>query len=355
MKISRKILPALVAGAMGLSIASPEADACSRVVYLGDNDSIIMVGRTLDWRTPIPTNLYVYPAGVAKQSMPSGQMLRWNSKYGSVVAVGYDGGVTEGMNEKGLVMNGLFCKGSIYRTVSDSVPADRYVPVMSMSMFVSFFLDNFATVDQVDTWLSGHDFAIAGKTFDGGTVSLLHWALTDTTGETLVMEYVDGKLTTHRGRDLQVLTNDPPMPEMLAINKYWQQVGGVNFLPGGVRSTDRFVRADFFIHHVPTTATYDNALAELNSIMANVSVPYGYEIQGEPNVSSTQWRSIADATGGRYYFRFADNIGDFYIDLGTLRLNPGAPILKLDTSDHQAVLGNANSHLKESKGFTPMW
>ena len=106
MKISRKILPALVAGAMGLSIASPEADACSRVVYLGDNDSIIMVGRTLDRRTPIPTNRYVYPAGVAKQSMPSGQMLRWNSKYGSVVAVGYDGGVTEGMNEKGLVMNG---------------------------------------------------------------------------------------------------------------------------------------------------------------------------------------------------------------------------------------------------------
>ncbi len=346
MKILRLLV--IVAAIIGLSV---KAEACSRVVYIGDNNGIILVGRTLDWRTPIPTNLYVYPAGISKQSMPTGNRLQWQSKYGSVLAVGYDGGVTEGMNEKGLTMNGLFCKGSVYKEAI----ADDTIPVMSLAMLVSYFLDNFATVDEAESWLKSNEFAIYGKTFDGGTVSLLHWAITDTTGTTLIMEYVDGDLTLYKGRDFQVLTNDPAFNNMQAINKYWQGVGGVNMLPGTVRSADRYVRADFFIHHVPSNFEYPQALGSISSIMGTVSVPYGYEIEGEPNVSSTQWRSIADATGGKYYFKFADSTGDMWIDLGRLRLNPGAPILKLDTSVHTDLTGCVNDRLVETRGFTPMW
>ena len=138
------------------------------------------------------------------------------------------------------------------------------------------------------------------------------------------------------------------------LDKYWQGVGGVNMLPGTVRSADRFVRASFFINHVPTDLEYPQAYAALNSVIGTVTVPYGYEIQGEPNISSTQWRSIADLAG-KYYFRFADSTADFWIDLGRLRLNPGAPILKLDTSDHVILSGCANSHLRKSDGFKPMW
>lgn len=326
------------------------ADACSRVVYTGDK-GYVLVGRTLDWRTPIPTNVYVYPQGVQKSSMPDGPCLKWTSKYGSVIAVGYDGGVTEGMNEKGLVMNGLFCKGTIYKVSTGSGDT----PVMSLAMIVSYFLDNFATVDEVYAWLQQNQFAIFGQTFDGGTVSTLHWAITDTTGDNLVMEYTDGKLNLYRGKELKVLTNDPTLPKMQAINDYWKGVGGTAMLPGTVRSADRFVRASFFIDHVPTDVDYDAALGSLESIMGTVSVPFGYEIQGEPNVSSTQWRSVSDATGGKYYFKFAESTGDFWIDLGRLRLNPGAPILKLNTAVHKGLTGCANEYLEKTPGFTPMW
>lgn len=278
-------------------------------------------------------------------------MLRWTSKYGSVLAVSYDGGVTEGMNECGLVMNGLFCKGSVYREV---VAADDSTPVMSLSVFVSYFLDNFASVDEAESWLRANDFAINGRTFDGGTVSLLHWALTDRSGRTLVMEYADGKLHLYKGRELQVLTNDPAFPKMQDIDKYWESVGGMNMLPGSVRSADRFVRASFFIRHVPTDFDRPQAYAALNSIMGTVSVPFGYEIEGEPNVSSTQWRSIADLDG-KYYFRFADSTADFWVDLSQLRLNPGAPVLKLDTSAHGAYSGCVNPQLRKTDGFKPMW
>ncbi len=266
MKITKTFIVAALA--LGSWFA---ADACSRVVYIGEKN-ITLVGRTLDWRTPIPTNIYVYPQGVAKTSTNAEPCFNWVSKYGSVVAVGYDGGVTEGMNEAGLAMNGLFCKNSVYT----SQPEGGHLPVMSMAMFVSYFLDNFATVAEVDAWLKDNPFVISGQTFDGGTVSLLHWGITDATGETLVMEYVDGKLTTYRGKQYQVLTNDPALNQMEAINAYWENVGGTHALPGTVRSSDRFARASFFIHQVPTDFEYPQALGALNSVMGTVTVPYGY-------------------------------------------------------------------------------
>lgn len=332
-----------------LLFSSAAALPCSRVVFLG-NDNLTLIGRTLDWRTPIPTNLYVYPRGIDKQGMPNGSTLRWKSQYGSILAVSYDGGVTEGMNECGLVMNGLFCKGSVYTKA-----VDNDLPVMSLAVLVSYFLDNFATVTEVEQWLSANKFAIAGQTFDGGTVAKLHWAITDPSGTTLILEYSDGQLNTYSSREYQVLTNDPPLPQMLAINKYWESVGGTNMLPGSARSSDRFARASFFIKHLPTNVDATTAAAQLASVMDVVSVPLGYTIAGEPNISSTQWCSIADTKNIRYYFRFASQFATFWIGLSDLNINYGAPVLKLDTSKNTSMHGNINHLLKRSQPFTPMW
>ena len=107
-------IAAIATGAMALTaaISAPtEAGACSRVLYKG-LDSLMVVGRSLDWKTPIPTNLYVYPRGMEKKGSDRPGAVTWTSVYGAVYAVGYDGGITEGMNEMGLVINGLFCTRS---------------------------------------------------------------------------------------------------------------------------------------------------------------------------------------------------------------------------------------------------
>lgn len=57
------------------------------------------------------------------------------------------------------------------------------------AVFVSYFLDIFATVDEVAEWLKENEFAIYGQNFDDGTEATLHWALTDRSGKTLVMEF----------------------------------------------------------------------------------------------------------------------------------------------------------------------
>ena len=335
--------------ALAVLLGCGEALACSRVVLLG-RDNLTVVGRTLDWRTPIPTNLYVYPRGMQKQGMPEGNTYHWKSKYGSVLAVSYDGGATEGMNEKGLVMNALFCKGSIYRT-----SAEGKLRSLSLAVFVSFFLDNFATVDEVHQWLKDNEFAIYGKDFDGGTEAALHWALTDRSGNTLVMEFQNGKLDVYMSRDYRVLTNDPPFEKMLAINNYWKQVGGANQLPGTVRSPDRFARASFFIEHVPDSVDDKQAAAEVLTVLNNVAVPYGYELEDAPNLSSSQWRSVADAKNLIYYFGFFYEFSVFNIELGKLNLEEGAPVLKMDTSKHTDLHGCINDLLVPSAPFTPMW
>lgn len=341
-----KIIVVVALAIVGVLPARP----CSRVVFRSDSTDVVMVGRTLDWRTPIPTNIYVYPRGIDKASMPSGSRLTWTSKYASVLAVSYDGGVTEGMNEKGLVMNGLFCNAAEYK-----VAVGNTMPVMSLAVMVSYFLDNFATVGETARWLDQNEFGLYGKTFDGGTTSLLHWALTDASGETLIMEYDRGRLRTYRGLKLQVLTNNPDYQQMLAIDDYWNSVGGANMLPGTVRSSDRFVRGSFFIRHIPDNVDVAQAWTSLSGIMGNLSVPSGYEIEGQPNLSTTQWRSISDVKRMRYYFKFADSMSDFYVDMGKVPISSGSPILKLDTSTHDGFFGCVNDLLKISDGFTPIW
>ena len=335
--------------ALILALTPAKADACSRILYKG-TDSLYVVARSLDWKTPIPTNLYVYPRGMQKVSTNLDNPIRWTSKYGAVYAVGYDGGVTEGMNEKGLVVNGLFCKGTIYNDTVSQKPH-----TMSLAVFVEWLLDNNETVEDVKKALSEADFEVQGATFDGGTVSALHWGVTDATGKSIIFEFDHGKINIYDMGDYRAMTNDPTWPQMIAIIDYWNKVGGKNFLPGTVTSPDRCVRANYFAHHVEAVSDTDLGVSIARSVLLNSSVPYTYMIEGEPNLSSTQWRSYADLRDTRYYFDIVTNPGYYYVDLKTLDLKKGAPVLKLDTSKTTDLVGCANGRLVKSAPFNPMY
>ncbi|MDE5868687.1 MAG: linear amide C-N hydrolase [Muribaculaceae bacterium] len=346
-----KIISGTALAVAGLTTFGTDAEACSRVLYQG-TDSLYVVARSLDWKTPIPTNLYVYPRGIEKVSSDQPGAIKWKSKYGAVYAVGYDGGITEGMNEKGLVINGLFCKGTVYTN-----PETSNRPPMSLAVFVGWLLDMNATTDEVVSVLEKHDFSIGGATFDEGTVSQLHWGVTDATGKSVIFEFDHGNIRVYEMGDYLAMTNDPQWPAMKAIIDYWNNIGGKNMLPGTVTSPDRCVRANYFAHHVKAVDDADLGVSIARSILVNSSVPYTYEIEGAPNLSSTQWRSYADTRDKRYYFDIVTNPGYYYVDLEKINLKPGAPILKLDTSSKEAkmLVGDAQKELKKSAGFTPMY
>lgn len=346
-KVMKKVAPALAVLAMAGNWMP--ADACTRVVYKG-LDSLFVVARSLDWKTPIPTNIYVYPRGIEKQSSNLPDAIRWKSKYGAVYAVGYDGGITEGMNEKGLVINGLFCKTAVY----EKMTADNDKPYMSLAVFVAWLLDNNATVPEVRAQLEKRDFRIQGATFDGGTVSTLHWGVTDATGQSMIFEFTGGDLKCYDMEDYRAMTNDPEWPDMRAIVNYWEKIGGKNMMPGTVTSPDRCVRANYFAHHVQSVNETDLGVSIARSVLVNSCVPYTYLVEGEPNLSSTQWRSYSDIRDLRYYFEIVTNPGYYYVDLNKIDLNR-KEIYRLDTSKYTEIVGCANKYLERHKGFTPMY
>lgn len=336
--------------AMIAAAAAPaQGDACTRVIYEGA-DSLYIIGRSLDWKTPIPTNLYVYPAGIEKQGSSSVKGINWVSKYGAVYAVGYDGGITEGMNEKGLSVNGLFCKGTVY-----SNEEREQNPPISLAMIVGWILDTCATTDEVATLLTETPFKIEGATFDGGTVSTLHWGVTDASGKSIIFEFDNGNLKISDPGDYRAMTNDPQWESMSAILAYWDKIGGQNFMPGTVSSADRCVRANYFAHHVNPVVEADLGAAITRSILVNSSVPYTYNIVGEPNLSSTQWRSYSNLRDKLYYFDIVTNPGYYYVDLKKCDLTPNGKILKLNTEHTQNLVGDVTDRLEKSDGFTPMY
>lgn len=48
------------------------ADACTRFVYHGKND-LHMTARSMDWSKPAGTNLWIFPRGMHRESVPGNQ------------------------------------------------------------------------------------------------------------------------------------------------------------------------------------------------------------------------------------------------------------------------------------------
>lgn len=338
----------IAAGLLATAAISPKAEGCTRVTFVGDS-SLVITGRTLDWKAPIATNLYVFPRGRHVKSYDTAQSIDWTSKYGSVCAVGYDCGVTEGMNEKGLVVNLLYLPGTYYAEQGDTRP------YMSTSLWAAYVLDNFATTAEAVQQLSKDQFQINAPAMPGGEATTLHMAIADETGNSAIIEYINGKISIHEGKEYQVLTNAPPYEQQLAVRDYWQQVGGINMLPGTNRSQDRFVRASFYVSAIPVNSSHPTALAGVFGVIDNCAVPTGITVPDRPEISTTQWRSVSDQRERVYYFRPTTSPGTVWTDLKEFDLYPGAPVMRLDiTHPHKILTGNVIKYYKEAE-FTPLY
>lgn len=228
-----------------------------------------VTGRTMDWREDPLTNLYIFPRGVVRRGANTDKTVFWTSKYGSLSAAGYDIGITDGMNEAGLVANLLFLPESVYERPGDTRP------VMGLSVWTQYVLDNFATVDEAVAELSMEKFRIDAPDLPNGVQSRLHLAISDPSGDSAIFEYRDGKLEIHHGRQCQVMTNSPFYDDQLAILGYWRQIGGLTMLPGTNRASDRFVRRRSTSTPSCTPPTRRSPVPAVMSVMRNVSVPYG--------------------------------------------------------------------------------
>ncbi|WP_375582688.1 linear amide C-N hydrolase [Cyclobacterium xiamenense] len=324
-----------------------ESESCTRVLYRGPNNTVL-TGRTMDFSMEIPANQWIFPRGMKRSGEVGKNSIEWVSRYGSLAVSSWDISTTDGMNEKGLVANMLWLVESTYPSF-DKAGDEKG---LAISLWAQYMLDNFATVAEAVAAMRQASFVIVSDFIPGtNKFTTVHLSLSDASGDSAIFEYIGGRLVIHHDSSYQVMTNDPPYEQQLAIGKYWENIPGKTFLPGSVTSSDRFVRASFFLNAIPQTDNTRVAVASVFSVIRNVSVPYGFEIEGYPNLSTTRWRMVADQKNLVYYFETALTPNAFWVDLKKIDFSEKASVQKLDLSNHRTYSGESSSFFKRSAPF----
>lgn len=351
----RMFRTAMAAGLALAALASSTgtAVACSRALYVGHNNHVITT-RSNDWLGSQKSNLWIYPRGMKRTGAKVPGAIQWTSKYGSVTVAGWDIATIDAFNEKGLAANGLYLAEADY---GKPAPNDTRKP-MSLTAWVQYAVDNFATVAEAVEALRKEPFYIIALELPGGLAGSAHLSLSDSSGDSAILEYVGGKLNIYHGKQYKVMTNSPTFDRQLGLDGYWKEVGGQTFLPGTNRASDRFVRASHYMETVKKPENDEAALATALSVIRNVSVPLGITTPGQPNVASTQWRSMADHKNMLYVFESPASPYLIWVDLKKTDFSAGTPVRKLSLNDESVPIadgkllsGEVSAHFRPASPF----
>jgi choloylglycine hydrolase len=268
--------------------------------------------------------------------------LTWVSRYGSIGVVPYEfalktlkgsprkdmdpliDGNMEGINEKGLAAHLLYLHVTKYEE------RDTKKPGVTNLRWLRYVLDNFETVK--DAVAALRDVQIVPAEI-GGIVFPLHIALDDPTGDSAIIEFIEGNMVIHHGREHTVMTNEPAYPAQMANLKRYKPFGGsISELPGGVEPGDRFVRASTFVKTLPEPKDPTEAVAYLYSVIRNVSVPFGASYRSGPGAGTypTWWTSASDLKDQLFYFNWTSNPNVVWVNLNGVDFADGKPVRFLD-------------------------
>ena len=333
------------------------ADACSRVLYVA-KDGTVIVGRSMDWGEDMHSNMWVLPRGMKRDGMGGANSMSWESKYGSLIVSGYDIGTCDGMNEKGLVVNMLALVESDYGKPPIGTKA------ISISTWAQYLLDQHATVADAVADLDKREFQVQTVILPTGKAANMHLAISDASGDSAIFEYIGGKLVIHHGKEFRVMTNSPAYDKQLAVQAYWKEAGSLTgFLPGTTRAADRFARALVFVEALPTETNprymsgvpqqkfQFQAMMSVLATMRSVGTPLGIAIDGQPDASSTIWRTVSDSTNRVVLFDSAMAPATVWVKLEDCDFTAGKPVKKLTLAGGKTYSGNAADQFSDAKLF----
>jgi len=344
-KAMRTGIGALVVSVMAFA-PSQSAEACSRVLYETGNGTYL-TGRSMDWAdASAQTALWVFPRGMKRDGGVGSNPVTWTSKHGSVVTSFYDAGTADGMNEAGLVANLLYLNEANFGDASKSGKQ-----TLSVGAWAQYFLDNYATVREAVDAMANPPFVIIAPPLPNGKAAGLHLSLSDATGDSAILEYIDGKLVIHHGSQFTVMTNSPTFDQQLALNAYWEQLGGNNFLPGTISAADRFVRLSYNLRVSPKFKDPELALASVFSQIRAISVPLGMTDPNRPNIAMTLWRTVAEQKGKVYYFESVIFPAVSWVDMNKLDLAEGSAPKVIPIERGKAIAGEVSGVFQPSTPF----
>jgi penicillin V acylase-like amidase (Ntn superfamily) len=269
-----------IASLLLVSLFSATLSFACTTFFINKNGQMVF-GRNYDWITGngmVCTN----QRGLAKTSDKTndGASISWVSKYGSISFNQYGKEFpTGGMNEKGLVVELMWLDGTQY-------PAADERPAVGVLQWIQYQLDNCSSVGELIA--TDNKLRIASK----GTTPL-HYLAADAMGNVATIEFLDGKMTVHKGNDLPfpVLTNDTYSSSLEQTKTVTTPTGGNSFSFSN-NSIDRFAKACNMVKQYYevsiTTPVIDYSFTILDKVA-----------QG----SHTKWSIVYDISNRKIYFK----------------------------------------------------
>jgi choloylglycine hydrolase len=340
---SRRWRTALVVMVIAVIVASIRPlDACTGI-RIRTKDGALIYARTMEYGIPLASDIVVIPrgrnyVGTANDNVPG---LKWKTRYGVVGANGWGlDQVVDGINERGLA-GGLF----YHPDYAQYPPATRKDAPRALAPweFLTWALSNFATVEEAEAALGGVLVCNAAQP-KLGFAPPVHAILHDAGGDSLVIEFVGGKVQTYRN-PLGVITNAPTFDWHLTnlrnyinlspVNVTTAKVDGVDLeqlgqgsgmrgLPGDFTPPSRFVRAVAFANAAQSVETAAEGVNLAHHILSSFDIFPGLVRAGgaaERFPETTQWAAFADMKNKAYYFRSYANPTIRKVDLSGLRFD----------------------------------
>ncbi len=309
---------------------------CTRILWSSGGApgrGTVAVARTLDWMEDTNTVLAARPRGAHRHSGADQGEVTWTSRYASVVSLLYRRLSADGLNETGFNANGL------YLSEADYGVRDPIRPGFMLGTIVQYLLDSFSTVAQAVAWFEQTNPQLVAESI-GSEPGTAHLSVADRTGDSAVIEFLNGQTHIHHGPETTVMTNSPAYDEQLSEATNYLGLGGDKEIPGGPDSPERFVRAATATLGLPNTDSSGEAIAMLLSAIRTSAVPYGVDVPGKPNVAATRWVVVSDLTDCYYYFGLSLSPSVIWVDLNKLVFPPGATELWFDPSADLMVAGD---------------
>lgn len=311
-----------------ISLLPLNTQACTSIVITTADGSPIY-GRTMEWGAfDLQSELVVIPRNTSFVSELGGgkKGMQWKNKYGYVAINAVKKPfVTDGMNETGLTLGVLyfpdFAKYQEYKASQKSHTLNN----VDLSAYI---LGEFKSVKEIKKALPklrvvyNEDIA---KAF--GAPAPLHLIVTDNTGASIVIEYIERKLHIY-DNTIGVMTNSPSYDWHILNLRNYPQLGayggdgkksikgvslkpfgagsGMLGLPGDVTPVSRFVRAVAFTATMITPKNIQSGINEAARILNNFDIPRGLVREGANkdvyHLDFTQWSTIGDIKNRRYYW-----------------------------------------------------
>jgi penicillin V acylase-like amidase (Ntn superfamily) len=231
----------------------------------------------------------------------------------------------------------------LYLTMADFGLRDATEPGLHAGLWLQYMLDNAATVSEALALMDGVQIRPAEAR---GRKARVHLALEDASGDSAVIEPIDGNMVVHHGHDYRVMTNDPTYDEQLALlaKMDFSKPSSTMPLPGNVTPVDRFQRAYYYLNMLPEPPSERAAVASVLAITRNVSVPFGAPYK-DFGIYNTEYRRVIDLTARRYFFELTTSPNVIWVDMPKLSAAAGSAVQELNP-DSVDLSGNVTDKFK---------